>query len=114
MTLRRTTRQLRMDRRSEPVLKEPEEAAPLTTWLNRNVAGMCLASLLSDLGHEMATAILPLFIEAIGASPAALGMIEGFSDGASTFAKMAGGRLADQTRVRHAVASVGYLITGLA
>ncbi len=83
-------------------------------WLNRNLIGMGLASLLSDLGHEMATAILPLFIVTIGASPAALGMIEGFSDGASTFAKIAGGRLADQTRVRHAVASVGYLITGLA
>src|SRR5579885_674085 len=113
MTLRRTTRQLRMDRRSEPVLKEPEEAAPLTTWLNRNVAGMCLASLLSDLGHEMATAILPLFIAAIGASPAALGIIEGASDGASTFAKVGSGRIADYKGLRHKVASLGYLVTGL-
>jgi MFS family permease len=83
-------------------------------WLNRNLLDMRFASLLSDLGHEMATAILPLFIVTIGASPAALGMIEGVSDGASTFAKIAGGRLADHSGVRHAVASVGYLITGLA
>ncbi len=36
---------------------------PVTTeekgWLNRNVIGMGITSLLSDWGHEMATAILP-------------------------------------------------------
>ncbi len=68
----------------------------------------------SDWGHEMATAILPLFIVTIGASPAALGVIEGASDGASTFAKLAGGRLADRVGVRHIAATFGYLITGLA
>ena len=83
-------------------------------WLNRNLLGMGLASLLSDFGHEMATAVLPLFIVTIGASPAALGVIEGASDGASTFAKIAGGRLSDRIGVRHGVATLGYLITGLA
>lgn len=77
-----------MDGRLEPVIEGAEELGSSTAWLNRNVAGMCLASLFSDLGHEMATAILPLFIAAIGASPAALGFIEGASDGASTFAKV--------------------------
>lgn len=84
------------------------------SWLNRNIIGMGVSSLLSDLGHEMATAILPLFIVTIGASPAALGVIEGASDGASTFAKLAGGRFADRVGVRHVAASFGYLITGLA
>ena len=84
------------------------------SWLNRNVIGMGLSSLFSDWGHEMATAILPLFIVTIGASPAALGIIEGASDGASTFAKLVGGRLADRVGVRHVAASFGYLITGLA
>ena len=83
-------------------------------WLNRNVLGMGLASLFSDFGHEMATAILPLFITSIGATPAALGVIEGVSDGASTFAKLAGGRMADQAGLRQKIASLGYLITGLA
>ncbi|MGH7780769.1 MAG: MFS transporter [Candidatus Binataceae bacterium] len=75
---------------------------------------MGFASLLSDFGHEMATAILPLFIVTIGASAAALGMIEGVSDGASTFAKLGGGRIADYPGLRQRVASLGYLITGLA
>jgi MFS family permease len=81
--------------------------------LNRNIAGMCLASLLSDLGHEMATSILPLFLATIGASASALGIIEGLSDGAATFAKLLGGRLADRKGLRHQIASVGYLVTGL-
>jgi MFS family permease len=83
-------------------------------WLNRNVLGMGLASLLSDLGHEMATAVLPLFVTTIGAGPAALGVIEGVSDGASTLAKLAGGRIADRPLLRVHVASLCYLVTGLA
>src|SRR5579884_3275623 len=103
-----------MDRQPERVVTAPEEAIAAATWLNRNLAGMCLASLLSDLGHEMATAIMPLFIASIGSSPAALGIIEGASDGASTFAKVGSGRLADYRGMRHTVASLGYLVTGLA
>ena len=30
-------------------------------WLNRSILGMGLTIFLSDAGHEMATAILPLF-----------------------------------------------------
>jgi MFS family permease len=82
--------------------------------LNRNVLGMGLASLLSDLGHEMATAVLPLFVTTIGAGPAALGVIEGVSDGVSTLAKLAGGRIADRPLLRVRVASLCYLVTGLA
>jgi MFS family permease len=91
---------------------EPASGPP--SWFNRNVLGMGVASLFSDFGHEMATAILPLFIASIRATPAALGVIEGLSDGTSTFAKLAGGRLADHAGLRHQIASLGYLITGLA
>jgi MFS family permease len=103
-----------MDRRPEPAVQQSNQSGARTSWFNRNLAGMCLASLLSDLGHEMATAILPLFIVTIGASPAALGIIEGASDGASTFAKVGGGRIADLAGWRQKVASLGYLITGFA
>jgi MFS family permease len=99
-----------------PIVEESdrERVEAGQSWLNRNVVGMGVASLLSDWGHEMATAILPLFVVTIGASPAALGIIEGASDGVSTFAKLAGGRLADRVGVRHSLATFGYLITGLA
>lgn len=103
-----------MDRRPEAVIEAHGEDGTPILWFNRNIAGMCLASLLSDLGHEMATAILPLFLATLGATPSALGIIEGASDGAATFAKLLGGRIADRRGLRQKVASLGYLVTGLA
>ncbi len=90
-----------------------EAAAVRARWLSRNLLAMSLSSLLSDLGHEMATAALPLFLITLGASPAALGIIEGVSDGASTMAKVMGGRVADRVEIRHLAASAGYFITGV-
>ena len=49
-------------------------------WFNRNVFGFGLTSLLGDICHEMATAVLPQFMQAIGSSAAALGFIEGVAD----------------------------------
>jgi hypothetical protein len=49
-------------------------------WLNRNVIGVTVTSVLSDVGHEMATSILPAFLVALSVPPAALGMIEGVAD----------------------------------
>jgi hypothetical protein len=57
-------------------------------WLNRNVIGMGVTSLLSDAGHEMATAVLPSFLATLGVSAAALGAIEGISDAVASFAKL--------------------------
>jgi MFS family permease len=83
------------------------------SWLNRNVVGMALASFFSDAGHEMATAILPLFLASIGASPAALGVIEGVSDAIASFVKLAGGWYSDKIGRRKEIAVAGYLLTGL-
>jgi hypothetical protein len=46
-----------------------EKAAPVAgKWFGRNVFGFGVTSLFSDFCHEMATAILPQFMQAIGAS----------------------------------------------
>ena len=50
-------------------------------WLNRTVLGVGVTSLFSDWSHEIATAVLPAFLAAIGAGPAWLGAIEGIADG---------------------------------
>ena len=60
------------------VAQEPRTQAQ-AGWLNRNVIGMGVASLLSDAGHEMATAVLPGFLAVLGVSAAMLGTIEGDS-----------------------------------
>lgn len=82
-------------------------------WLNRNVFGMALASFFSDAGHEMATAILPLFLAAIGAPAAGLGAIEGVADALSSLVKLASGWLSDRLGRRKPIAVTGYLLTGL-
>jgi MFS family permease len=83
------------------------------TWLNRNVVAMGLTSLFSDAGHEMVTAVLPFFLAVIGAGPEALGLIEGFSDGASSFVKSFSGYLSDRIGRRKPIINIGYALTGV-
>ncbi len=94
---------------------EQRAATPVQTgWLNRNVVGMGVTSLLSDAGHEMATAILPGFLTAIGLSAAALGVIEGIADAVSSFVKIAAGWISDRFGHRKSITVGGYLLTGVA
>ncbi len=80
-------------------------------WLTRGVLGIGLASLFSDWGHEAATAILPAFLASLGAPAVALGVIEGVSDGLSSFAKLAGGWIADRPSWRRLTCVIGYSAT---
>ena len=75
--------------------------------------GIGLASLFSDWSHEIATAVLPAFLATMGAAAAWLGVIEGISDGASSFAKMASGYYTDKFQRRKPIAVAGYLVTAL-
>lgn len=53
-------------------------------WFLPGVRAIGAASLLSDLGHEVPTALLPSFLTStLGAPAAALGLIEGIADGAA-------------------------------
>jgi MFS family permease len=82
---------------------------------NATVVGVAAASFFSDLGHEMATAILPGFLTSLGAPAAALGVIEGVSDAALSASKLAGGSVADRPGVdRRFLAGSAYLTTGVA
>jgi MFS family permease len=83
-------------------------------WLNRTVFGIALASLFSDWSHEIATAVLPAFLGSLGVAAAWLGIIEGVSDGLSSFAKLGSGFYTDRLPRRKPIAFCGYLITALA
>ncbi len=87
---------------------------PTEHWLNRTVLGVGLTSLFSDWSHEIATAVLPAFLAAIGAGPAWLGAIEGISDGLSSFAKLAAGHFTDRLKHRKPLVVMGYAVTALA
>ncbi len=93
------------DSKSSPAGLETRRGA---RWLNRTVLGIGVASLLSDLSHETATALLPAFLASMGAAAAALGTIEGFADGFSVAAKLYGGWLADRLRRRKPLCAGGY------
>ncbi|MDQ2934081.1 MAG: MFS transporter, partial [Chloroflexota bacterium] len=100
---------------SEP---DPNPDAPPAaigqTWLTPGVRGIGLASLLSDLGHEIPTALLPSFlVTALGAPAAALGLIEGLADALSGIAKVVGGALADDPGRRRSIAVGGYTLTAV-
>jgi MFS family permease len=83
-------------------------------WLNRGVAGIGVASFFSDVGQEVATALLPSFLTStLGAPAAALGAIEGVSDGLAGAARLAGGALADDPARRRATAMGGYSATAV-
>lgn len=75
--------------------------------------GVGLASLFSDWAHEIATTVLPAFLASMGAAAAWLGLIEGVSDGLSSFAKMASGYYTDRLRRRKSIAVAGYMLTAL-
>ncbi len=61
-----------------------EIAAPAArrAWFAPGVAGIATASFLADVGHEVPTSLMASFVTAtLGAPAAALGAIEGISEG---------------------------------
>jgi MFS family permease len=84
-----------------------------TKWLNRTVLGLGLSSLFSDWSHETATALLPAFLATMGVAAAWLGVIEGVSDGLSSFTKMGSGYYTDKLQRRKPLLVAGYVVTAL-
>jgi MFS family permease len=84
-------------------------------WLTPGVGAVAAASFFSDSGHELTTSVLPAFLTGtLGASAAALGVIDGISDALIGVMKLIGGPLANDPRRRSRAASGGYLGTAVA
>jgi MFS family permease len=84
----------------------------MKSWLNRNVWGMTITSLLSDASHEMVMAVLPGFLPLIHVAAAALGWIEGASDAFSSFLKLFAGWYSDKIGHRKLMIVIGQFFTG--
>ena len=98
-----------MDETADETTLEDEQR-----WLTRGVRGIGAASLLADIGHEIPTALLPGFLTStLGASGAALGLIEGIADACAGVARFAGGALADDPERRRRSALGGYAATAV-
>jgi MFS family permease len=103
-----------MNWEASPIENDAPVATPRAAhmkWLNSTVLAIGLASLFSDVGHEMATAAMPIFLASLGANSAVLGVIEGLSDGLSGFAKLFSGLYSDRLEKRKPLAVVGYFVT---
>ncbi len=94
-------------------IQNTEPAPERNRWLTPGILGIGLANLFSDWGHEAATSLLPSLLALVGAPAMALGIIEGIADGLSSFAKLAGGWIADRPTWRKPVAGSGYIAVGL-
>jgi MFS family permease len=96
----------------------PEQSGVLSSirrpWLTPGVGGIGSASFLADVGHEVPTALMASFVTAtLGAPAAALGLIEGISDGLAGAGRFVGGVLADDPQRRRTVAVGGYSATAI-
>ena len=98
-----------------PLRLRNQRQAPASSvpWLSSGVAGIGAASVLADLGHEVPTALLPRLLTSMGGSAAALGPIEGISDGLAGLMRLLGGALADDPTRRRGVAVGGYTSTAV-
>lgn len=83
------------------------------SWVTRGVLGIVFATFFSDLGHEMATAALPMYLAAIGLGAAALGLMEGLADLLFSLSKLAGGWVGHYVEKKRGLATLGYLVTAL-
>jgi MFS family permease len=73
-----------------------------------NVIVTGITSFLTDMATEMVYPLIPLYLSALGAPPAILGVIEGFAESSASVLKVFSGRLSDKLRRRKPLAIVGY------
>ncbi|MBM3323826.1 MFS transporter, partial [candidate division WOR-3 bacterium] len=73
-----------------------------------NVVITGITSFLTDLATEMVYPLVPLYLAALGAPPAVLGVIEGFAESTASLLKVFSGRMSDRLRRRKPLAIVGY------
>ena len=82
--------------------------------LPRNVWALSLVSLFNDASSEIIYPLLPVFLSlTLGASPIAVGVIEGAAESASSLLKLASGYLSDRFAKRKIAVFFGYGISAV-
>lgn len=87
---------------------------PEALRVSRNVFMLGLTSMLTDVSSEMVATILPIYLVfSLGASPLALGAIDGTYRGAAAVVQVAAGFASDRWRRHKQVAEAGYGFSAL-
>lgn len=82
--------------------------------LSPNVLALSLVSLLNDTSSEIIYPLLPAFLAiTLGATPFAIGLIEGFAETVSSLLKLFSGYLSDKFEKRKLLAFAGYSLSAL-
>jgi MFS family permease len=82
--------------------------------LPRNVFAISLVSLLNDASSEIIYPLLPIFLTSVlGASPSAIGVIEGAAESISSLLKLFAGYLSDRLRQRKWLVVLGYALAAI-
>lgn len=97
----------------EPEIRSDEGEGTKKSWRNSTVIGFSLASLLSDASHEMATAVLPLYLQHLGLGASVLGWIEGIADVFASGAKYWSGLVGQRIARKKPPTAWAYLVTTL-
>ena len=93
-----------------PPAVDPAPLAHARGTLPRTVIALGFASLFNDMGSEMAFPLLGVFLVSLGASPAALGLIEGIADATASFVKLFAGCIADKRARIKPLVFTGYAL----
>ena len=95
-------------------MMQTTEPKPPRPRLSPTVKLLGAVSFLNDVASEMITPILPLFLTTrLGAGPAAVGLIEGLAEAASSLLKGWSGRVADRSRRTRGLVIAGYSVSNL-
>ncbi|MGH9820967.1 MAG: MFS transporter [Pyrinomonadaceae bacterium] len=79
-----------------------------------NVLALSFVSLLNDTSSEIIYPLLPAFLAlTLGASPFAIGLIEGFAESVASILKLFSGYLSDKFRVRKLPVFLGYALAAI-
>lgn len=82
--------------------------------LPRNVLALSAVSLLNDTSSEIIYPILPAFLAlSLGASPFAIGLIEGFAESVASILKLFSGYLSDRFNTRKLPVFLGYSLAAV-
>jgi MFS family permease len=96
------------------VLKAPARLRRARVHVARTVLLLGVTSLLTDVSSEMVATVLPLYLlYTVGASPLALGFVNGLYEGSAALVRLAAGHLGDRTRRHKDVATVGYALSAV-
>jgi MFS family permease len=96
------------------VLKAPARLRRARTFVGRTVLLLGFTSLLTDVSSEMVATVLPLYLlYTVGASPLALGLVNGLYEGSAALVRLAAGHLGDRTRRHKEVATAGYALSAV-